>query len=304
MSGQWTQNFSFVTGVVRLADLTYVAVVGDDLAEENMEHSLFAFWDAGAWGGKGIQTEWQTVAGTIIKHPKEQAIFLGLGGELQCIGSGDVHNELINPSGEPGPRKRGAMRGIGSIEGKAYAVGMDRQVYRRDGVDSWTCIDHSARPKAGDDAIVSFEAIDGYSAKEIYAVGREGEIWQYDGVSWRQITSPTNIILTKICCAPDGNVYICGLAGILLRGRHDNWEIIEQEDTEADLWGIAWHADALYLASMNFVYKLDGDKLALVDFGADTPGTCFHLSAADGVLWSIGAKDLMAFDGAQWVRID
>lgn len=28
------------------------------------------------------------------------------------------------------------------------------------------------------------------------------------------------------------------------------------------------------------------------------------MSAADGVLWSFGAKDIMAFDGKKWARVD
>jgi hypothetical protein len=55
---------------------------------------------------------------------------------------------------------------------------------------------------------------------------------------------------------------------------------------------------------MRTVYRLEGDRLKPVGFGKDLPRTCFHLSAADGVMWSIGAKDLMAFDGKSWTRID
>ena len=35
-----------------------------------------------------------------------------------------------------------------------------------------------------------------------------------------------------------------------------------------------------------------------------SPKTCYRLSADDGVLWSIGAKDVLAFDGKTWTRIN
>ncbi|MGV8644372.1 hypothetical protein ACV35T_33540, partial [Pseudomonas aeruginosa] len=51
-------------------------------------------------------------------------------------------------------------------------------------------------------------------------------------------------------------------------------------------------------------YTLVGGHLKEVDFGDEQPQRCFHLSAADGVLWSIAAKDIFSFDGQQWTRID
>ncbi|MEE9129611.1 MAG: hypothetical protein V3T84_06295 [Phycisphaerales bacterium] len=68
--------------------------------------------------------------------------------------------------------------------------------------------------------------------------------------------------------------------------------------------GIAWHNDSLFISTMREVFNLFDDKLGPVDFGSDRPTSCFALSAADGVLWSIGAKDVISFDGEEWSRID
>ncbi|MBN0749583.1 hypothetical protein JTM00_36600, partial [Pseudomonas aeruginosa] len=96
---------------------------------------------------------------------------------------------------------RGNMRGVACIDGVAYACGMDRQVYRRFYENDWRAIDSGARPPAGSEAVVGFEAIGGFGAREIYAVGWDGEIWQYYGKRWQPRESPTNLILTAICCA-------------------------------------------------------------------------------------------------------
>jgi hypothetical protein len=298
-------NCLYVTGAVRYFDLGYCALVKDDMAAEKLDHSLFVEWDNGTWrGGEIAPMEWTTVGVTVVKVPSEQAVFLGYWGEILCIGGGDFHEERIFHSTEDLSREYGPMRGIRSIAGKAYAVGMNRQVYRRDAANVWTRIDQGLVPEKDTPEVFSLESIDGFTASEIYAVGRRGEIWNYDGSNWANSDSPTNMILTNVCCAEDGSVYVCGRLGTLLVGRNNQWRLIQQTMTEEDFWGIAWYAGRLYLATMQFLYTLENDELKRVHFGADSPTTCFHLSSADGVLWSIGAKDLMSFNGTKWSRLD
>ena len=38
--------------------------------------------------------------------------------------------------------------------------------------------------------------------------------------------------------------------------------------------------------------------------GEDQAKACHRLTTGDGVMWSIGAKDLMCFDSTAWTRID
>jgi hypothetical protein len=227
---------------------------------------------------------------------------LGTYGLLEASGGGKRNEESIANCGID-PKKRGPLREIrGIAKGRAYAVGTCRQAYVRDGEDQWRCIDQSAQ--VGDTPITdtSFESIDGFSEQEIYTVGWEGEIWEYDGSVFTQRNSPTNLALYKVRCAPDGFAYACGQLGTLLRGRHDQWEVIDHESTREDLWGMEYFDGHLYVSSTHFVYRLEDDKLIPVDFGDDAPGTCYHLSAADGIMWSIGPKDVMEFDGSSWKR--
>ena len=71
-----------------------------------------------------------------------------------------------------------------------------------------------------------------------------------------------------------------------------------------------WYADAvpffngqLYVSSNSFVYRLEDGKLNPVDFGDEFVQACYLLSAADGIMWSIGNKDVMEFDGSSWKRV-
>ena len=73
---------------------------------------------------------------------------------------------------------------------------------------------HAPSPKSGENA--GFEDICGFNLTEVYAVGWNGEIWQWEGVRWIDRPSPTNLILTGVCCGTDGNVYACGQNGTLI----------------------------------------------------------------------------------------
>jgi len=302
MPGLPMAEFSFITGAVRLSDLGYVALVNDRLDKEGFPHSYFSEWDAGTWRGDERPVNWATVSMCVCQHPREQGLALGPGGDVWCAGSGNIHQESIIV-GQQLPKERGPLRCIRNIGGKAHVVGMDRQAYRREGENRWVSIDSGARPSADNKTVVGFESVDGFGPADIYAVGWDGAIWSFDGTIWTEVDSPTNAVLTNVCCAGDA-VYATGRQGLILRGRGQTWDVVEQDAITDDIWGLAWYQDHLYLSTNKAVFIVDGDRFRRVAFGPDPPSTCFHLSAGGGVLWSIGAKDIMAFDGRSWSRID
>jgi hypothetical protein len=223
-------------------------------------------------------------------------------GLVRILGSQDNFEEQIG-RGEDHPEKRGPLREVRTIGGYAYACGMDRQVYRRAAAQSWVCIDQDMRRAEAAMDVFGFESIHGFGESDIYAVGWHGEVWHFDGGRWRRIEAPTNLILTRVFCAEDGEVYICGQRGILLKGRGARWEVIEQQETQEDLWDLQWFNGKLYLSTTRMLYTLEGDRLERVETGDEIAGSCYHLDAADGILWSIGAKDILQFDGEEWTRI-
>jgi len=302
MSKVWP-GFHVATGAVRRKDLAYMAIVNDKLAEQRKPNSFFMEWAAGTWGKAG-DVKWSTVSMAVSRVPKEQMCAVGEHGEVKMYGSKDDHLEQI-ADGKISPKGRGTMRCVRAIEGRIYAAGMDRQVYRRDGENVWACLDESMRPPKDSEDVVGFESIDGFSAKDIYAVGWQGAIWRYDGKKWKQLDSPTNTILTGVCCAGDGNTYACGRRGLLLRGKGNAWKLVEHEATKQDFWGVAWFGGKLYLSSLRQVFTLEAaDELKPVDMEDDPAESAYHLSTADGTLWSIGQGDIMAFDGKAWSRIE
>lgn len=300
MAGHWTDKFSFVGGVVRNKETAYLTLVGDDVAEQKIPQAIFVVWHKGQWL-QGASKDWNAGGVAVARQPLEQLVAVGEWGEVLCLGSGDVHDEHVS-GGKGGPVGRGPMRGVRRIGDSIYAVGMDRQAYRRRAPNDWVDIGPKRAGKSKD--VTGFEAVDGFSEKEIYAVGWEGEIWKYDGKKWQSVNSPTNFVLVDVCCASDGSVYACGRLGTLIKGRGASWSVVDLGDFKEDIWSLASFQGRLYLATMYGVYTLEATGVEPVDMGSDQPESAYRLSAEDGVLWSIGAKDVMAFDGKTWTRID
>jgi hypothetical protein len=283
----------FVDGAARFSDLIYVIGKDRKLAEAEVRHARFIGWDRGTFGHNGDRN-WNAVAIGVVRKPAEKMVAIGEDGEVFTYVGGTDTDERIKP-------KPICLRNIGVVDGLAYACGMNRQVYRRSGENSWQAM-HAPAPKRNEDT--GFEAIDGFSAKEIYAVGWEGEIWDWDGSKWLSRGSPTNLILTGVCCAGDKKVYACGQNGTLLRGRHDAWDVIDLEEFTDDFWDVHWFKRKLYLATMTELFTYTSAGLEPVDFGDDAPGSCYRLTDAEGVLWSVGSDDVFSFDGTGWTRVD
>lgn len=288
-------DYIFVTGAARFRDLVYLCVQDKELCKDDVVHSRLVAFDQGELAPAGDVTNWNTAAMCVVKKPKEKMIAISEDGDVLTYVGGSVKEEVIKP-------KPTVLRGMGVVDGYAVVCGMKRQVYKRTGENSWTAM-HAPAPAAKENA--GFEDICGFSEKEMYAAGWEGEIWEWDGSKWLNRASPTNVILTGICCGGDEKVYVCGQDGTLIRGRHGVWEIIELENMTDDFWDVCWFKDRIYLATMTMLFEYRrGEFFLPVEFGDDAPETCYRLTAADGVLWSIGSGDVFSFDGTHWTRAD
>ncbi|MCO6521591.1 MAG: hypothetical protein J6571_00150 [Snodgrassella sp.] len=57
--------------------------------------------------------------------------------------------------------------------------------------------------------------------KEIYAGGGKGDLWQFNGETWRQVFFSSDMPLESVCCGQDGFVYIGAQCGTVFKGRND-----------------------------------------------------------------------------------
>jgi hypothetical protein len=270
----------------------------DELDEANDPHGQIMYFN-----GRKI-----TVIDKVEFHPKalfrmepKSVMAVGEDGGVVVYGKGTTDNHSIETkkgkAADRGPLRRGAL-----LENTPIVVGMDRQAYRWKGGDQWDAFEQGLRP-AGN-KVAGYEAVAGFSLSDVYAGGWDGELVHWNGKTWRTIDSPTSSIIVNMCAGGDGKIYACGRTGLLLCGRDDEWGVIDHQMTTEDFWGIAWFKGKLYLSSFDGVFYLEKGEVQPVDFGDLNITSFYHLTASREMLLSIGAKDIVAFNGKDWTVID
>jgi hypothetical protein len=210
----------------------------------------------------------------------------------------DVHEgDIFKENSMPGEGR--PIRSLRRINDHIYCVGMSDFIYKGSLDLQWSEIGKGIH---GDGSI---EAIDGFCDDELYAVGWNGMIWRYDGSMWYKVASPTNVILTDIRCASDGYAYCTGRSGVLLKGRHDEWEIaIDIEDME-DLWSVQDFEKSIYLSGISGIYRYTDNELEELDIESilEEGITRYKLFRSANSIVSMGNKDIIKYDGDKWMRL-
>lgn len=297
------EQVSFLDGA-GLRGRIVVACIPDEMAEQRKDVAVLLEWREGQWSSAN-HALLDTAVGMASAQDQDLCLVLGFWGNVYCLEGSAGHPEAL-----PGAEQEvGPMRGLTFVGGQFYAVGMGRQAFVRASAGVWRPIDSRVRvddpplDAEGYPRPEGFEAVGGYSPSEIYAVGYWGEIWRFDAQNWHRESSPTNLLLTSICCAPDGKTYVGGKCGTLLCGRASRWTVVEQDLTDQEFTSLAWFGQRLFLASPAGLFVYQDDQFDRQDFGPLGAAVSSKLFVAEGVLWSVGPKDLLRFDGRTWERI-
>lgn len=289
-----SKNVTFSRCTIVRRDLVFVSASITALDRRGLDHTKVLRWKNGAFAH--FMIDWACTAMAASSQPLT-LLSMGINGEIHVFEGAERRLEKID-----GPDTIGPLRDMRRIAGSYYAVGMQRQAYKRTAEGRW----HAIADATGNIAsIKSFESIDGFSDSEIYSVGMDGEIWLFDGRNWRPLESPTPVALHWVHCGEDGRVYIVGQLGVALVGRGAHWEFIELGDLRDDLWGVQHFAGKLYVASSKAVYLMHDGQPRKLDLGAEGTGCAGFLTAADGVMWSVGNRHLAyTRDGESWTGVD
>lgn len=271
----------------------------DELFELDEPNAVLTWLEKGKMRSRAV--EWNACSVAIQAGLPPTAIYLGEFGEIVRF-DGTSFREQARIVGV---EQQGPLRSIREIDPQhTIAVGTALQVYRSDDSAGWT---PEQIPISGSESLtdLGLESISGFSVDEVYAVGWEGLLCCRRRGAWHRIDSPMNLDLHDVYCADDGLVYACGDQGVILKGRGSSWQLLEQEITREKLWGLTCCAGRIFISSMHLIYELADDQLNVVaapDEGL-FPASAYRVSAAGGVLWSAGTKELYEFDGKVWTLL-
>ncbi|MFP2926108.1 hypothetical protein ACLESO_12980 [Pyxidicoccus sp. 3LG] len=241
---------------------------------------------------------------TSVAHQHGVICALGRNGLVKQVGEwgreltpgrvrGRFREYVITDAEERGPLER--VRAIG---GAFIACGWGGQVYRlRAG--TWSRMEPGLDPEREND----FMDLDGFASDDLYAVGLDGVAAHFDGTRWRYLELPTSAHLHSVRCLPGGEVVVAGAEGVLLQGNRSGWRRLKAGALQEDLWAVCPFGGKLFLASgergLHAYYR---GTCAEVEVAGGVRPQPHRLDASGDVLWAIGSRSLMSFDGKQWVE--
>ncbi len=209
-------------------------------------------------------------------------------------------------------------KGTANIDGRVYAYGMVRSVFKRTGVQQWENITTiKNHPNLHDDLKdamgrsvgdrVGFSAMDGFNGEDIYAGGNGGDCWHYDGKQWRRKDLPLNSDISSIACTPEGQVYIACRVGPVIVGRDDTWKTLAEVDqirSAAYFNGVMYFVSVLgWLKS----HKAGEDQLSEAAIEKDLPKYMQRnlrgIASCSECLVAYTDIQAYAYDGKEWREI-
>jgi hypothetical protein len=302
------KGLAFVGGAIESRNRIAFACQPMDAVKNKQELSRLVFWESGKWIDGG-QFTWTPVG--VTAAPSADTIMVGRNGEVAIWRGGKPSEERIAVAG----RSVGPLRGVRYVEKEAFAYGMGREIYRRtnqgwvqfeDGlqkpaVPAGASLRERIRAKATNQGGIT--SVDGQAANDLYAVGFRGEIYHSTGSAWAALHSPTDVILRDLAVATNGDVFVCGQMGIVLRLRGTSCEIVKYDGPgNLDFFSIACFGEKVFLADGHSLHVLDGGILSLVNFGmTDGVPPSSSLDERDGTILSVAGLEVYASsDGVAW----
>jgi hypothetical protein len=235
------------------------------------------------------------IHGTAVFYPEERWIFMMDDGFVYVVGKGDD-----NPEAPVTNKKNTYFTNLKTISRMhAYAIGTCQKVFRRDSPNQWTKLDNGFSKSVSQESI-GFLDIDGFHQHEIYACGRSGNLWIFDGVIWSKIDLPTNVDLRKICCSPNGLVYVMAGYNSFLIGRNNNWKFLDQNVTTDMFEQMVWYKDRIYISTGEGIFEIKDEVFEHSNIRPPKQNLYGNLASGDGILLVAGSNEACMFDGNDW----
>ncbi len=300
MTSLWSDH-TIDAGCFFNAQAALLSLSTDSLTQEGVAHSRIVLYSVMNGAVREVAVcPWRAASMAVaLQGEVKRGLALGEDGELLEISqSGTRDLSLARHAG--GPTPRGPLRKVKSLAGHAVVVGMNRQVYAVGPDGKWQ--DMSPPAEAG--LLGGFESLAGPSLDDFVCVGWRGEIWRCRQGDWTKLDSPTPLLITNITLLPDGSYMACGLDGLLLVGRGDQWRACDQTPVDQNLYGIAAHAGGVYATSVDSLYEVREERLCKVsDASIQDAQTVHSLQSIDAnTLGVVGAKVLSLRIDDSWTH--
>jgi hypothetical protein len=279
--------------------------VAGDLQSGNYNMTRLFVWRGGdEWFHWNFDSMVVSTCMTTSKDGSQRSYYaLGQDGLIWVAQSGVGDSvERIEDAGT-GKDKLGYVSRIREIDGSVYVCGDQGQVYRR--MDEfWAHIDSGLLHKERREDDSSLNDIAGTGETDLYVIDDSGRVFHFDGKAWTDVSPPTNLSLSSIRCREKDDVVICGDEGLLLRGNHNQWEVITEPDENLGcIWDVEFLGDELFCAVEETIMVWQDGKLHPIEFDLKHKPDAHRLSQRDGKLFSIGEEHLCAYDGKKWEYI-
>lgn len=252
------------------------------------------------------------VVKTALGTQRKYAV-LSKNGDISYYWPGGQDTEIIVDAGlEKDVPIYGYLNSLKEIDGYLYSCGGSGQIYIRD-ANQWHDISSELRTPAptikpnlainqfniGDD----ISDIDGYSAKDLYAVG-QNRIYHYNGLSWEECEVYTDEIIMSVICASNGVIWACGFNGTIMRGNAaSGFEDISHCDDNMILTKMAFFRDKLYFASNEGLFSLDYTKEKSKLQKINEIVECEDISVFGETLLCIGSKSVNILGKNGWKEL-
>lgn len=210
----------------------------------------------------------------------------------------------------------GYMSALKQIGEHLYACGGAGQVYQRRGPNDWVHMDQGLLQPPDVAERLLPRAIDGPGESDIYLVGGISAsglppfACHWNGAAWRRLPLPAVAErLTALHVESPERIWLCGANGTLLRGNaREGFTSLSTVDDNQLFLSLCRFQGRIYLASNLGLYVYDpadhaGGIRPVVTGLQPELQDANVVDAVDGVLWSIGPKDIARFDGTRWQRI-
>lgn len=233
-----------------------------------------------------------------------QFFALGRNGLILFAGGRDLTFNFENICGEldqiwiTEAEDRGIMSRIRAIGSLVLACGWGGQIY--------SLSNRNYTPfEAGLNRLdrTAFLDVDGNDENDVYAVGMDGALYNYNGSEWNRLDLPTNAHIYAVSCVSSEEVYLAGARGTLCVGAKNTWRFIGSDSFQGNFWSVRKLGEKVYVAAAESTSGLlcwSSNNLLPANLGLGHKPTTHRLYAADGRLWSFGEYDILFLEKGKW----